>query len=179
MTMLRKHKRKIIKGGEAGFTIVELIIVMVLTSFLGTFGFQLLAQSLVAQRNMQVRKAHSDDAVLTLGKISRELSQGERPIHKFGGDELGFVKVVGSGNLYVLYTQVGQEVLRYETASTGSTSAAKDTDYLSALAAGGAVVAKDVNVFVFDVDGDRGDVSLTFNQENDARTTKVLIRNEI
>ena len=68
-----KRKQRVSKGGEAGFTMVELILVIVLTSILGTFGFQILTQSLLAQRNMQVRKEHSDDAVLALDKISSEI----------------------------------------------------------------------------------------------------------
>jgi type II secretory pathway pseudopilin PulG len=68
-----KRKQRAPKGGEAGFTMVELVLVIVLTSILGMFGFQILTNSLLAQRNMQVRKEHSDDAVLALNKISSEI----------------------------------------------------------------------------------------------------------
>ncbi len=172
--MFRKYKRKKTKREESGFTMVELMVVIVLSSFLGTFGLNILAQSLVAQKNMEVRKAHSDDAVLTLGKINRELGQAKTPIHKFGMDEMGFEKVVWDGNLYVLYRQVADEVLRLETASTGD----NDTDYITVLTTIPAVVARDVSTFDFQLSGNRGDVSLLFNGEGDNRTTSVFIRNE-
>jgi type II secretory pathway pseudopilin PulG len=69
----KRKKQRVPKGGEAGFTMVELVLVIVLTSILGMFGFQILTNSLLAQRNMQVRKEHSDDAVLVLDRISREV----------------------------------------------------------------------------------------------------------
>ncbi len=174
MTMFRKYKRKKTKREEAGFTMIELVVVIVLSSFLGTFGLNILAQSLVAQKNMEVRKAHSDDAVLTLGKINRELGQARKPIHKSGSDEMGFEKVVWDGNLYVLYRQVLDEVLRLETASTGD----NDNDYITVLTTISAVVARDVDTFDFQLNGDRGDVILRFNGEGDNRTTSVFIRNE-
>ena len=73
--MFKKHKHRISKGGEAGFTLVELIVVLVLTSILGTFGFEILTDSLLAQRNVQVRKEHSDDAVLAMSTLQREIME--------------------------------------------------------------------------------------------------------
>ena len=53
MPMNRKHKRQNTQGAEAGFTLIELIIVIVLASILGTFVFSIISKSLASQINMQ------------------------------------------------------------------------------------------------------------------------------
>ncbi len=73
MRLDKKYKHKSPRGGEAGFTLIEMIIVVVLLSILGTFIFQILTKSLSAQIAMQKRKERADDAVLVLERISREL----------------------------------------------------------------------------------------------------------
>ncbi len=73
--MLSKHRRKNTENGEAGFTMIELIIVVMLTSIMGTFVFNILGQCLAAQREMQVRRAHSDDAVLALRQMSIDIME--------------------------------------------------------------------------------------------------------
>jgi len=73
--MNRKHKRQNTQGAEAGFTLLELIIVLTLASILGTFVFSIISKSLAAQINMQTKKEMSDAAVLSLARISRELRE--------------------------------------------------------------------------------------------------------
>jgi prepilin-type N-terminal cleavage/methylation domain-containing protein len=73
--MNRKHKRQYTQGAEAGFTLLELIIVLTLASILGTFVFSIITKSLVAQINMQTKKERSDAAALSLERISRELGE--------------------------------------------------------------------------------------------------------
>ncbi len=73
--MNRKHKRHNTQGAEAGFTLIELIIVLTLASILGTFVFSIITKSLTAQINMQTKKERSDAAVLSLERISRELGE--------------------------------------------------------------------------------------------------------
>ena len=85
--MFRKYKRKITKCGEEGFTMVELTVVIVLTAILGLFSFQALTQSILVQQDMQERKEHSDDGVLALNHISRELRGARSPIHLTGTDK--------------------------------------------------------------------------------------------
>ncbi len=170
--MLRKHRRKNTEGGEAGFTLVELIIVIVLSSLLGVFGFRMLAQTLIAQQNIQSRKEHSDDAVLALDKISRELRLANT-IHTATTDKLEFVKfdsVVAAG-IYVLYERDAgtDQLLRYEATSTG----VPGTDETTAKTAGGSIIAAEVDEFASDTSGN---LSLEFDGEN-ARQTSVYVRN--
>ncbi len=184
--MLRKYRSKNTKCGEAGFTLVELIIVIVLTSLLGVFGFQMLAQSLLAQRNMQLRKEHSDDAVMVLDKISRELRQASA-IYTDSANDLSFLKYDsttpdddGDGEpdgLYVLYLRdtVTWELNRYELAATGAGAG----DRGAAIVAGRSLVAEDVFGFTPSVASDVGDISLQFDGEDSPRTTSVRIRNVV
>ncbi len=59
---------------------VELVIVIVLSSILGVFALNIFGQCIVAQRDMQVRKEHSDDAVLVLRQMSREIMEAKGTI---------------------------------------------------------------------------------------------------
>ena len=80
MTLIPFNKRcrhKSPQVGEAGFTLIEMIIVIVLASILGTFIFQVLTKSLGAQIAMQTRKERADDAILVLEKISREVREAK------------------------------------------------------------------------------------------------------
>ncbi len=72
-----RDKRKSPQAGEAGFTLVEMIIVLVLASILSVFVFQIFTKCLKAQISMQERKERSDDAVLVQEKISREIMEAE------------------------------------------------------------------------------------------------------
>jgi prepilin-type N-terminal cleavage/methylation domain-containing protein len=95
MPMNRKHKRQNTQGAEAGFTLIELIIVITIASILGTFVFSIITKSLVAQINMQRKKERSDEAVLSLERISRELIEA-RYIDYADNNELRFEKRITS-----------------------------------------------------------------------------------
>ncbi|MFQ5861924.1 MAG: type II secretion system protein J [Candidatus Brocadiales bacterium] len=56
-----------------GFTLVELIVVIVLASILGVFTFQFLTSGLRTFKDFSARKEKSNDANLTLDRVSREL----------------------------------------------------------------------------------------------------------
>ena len=85
------------RSGEAGFTMIELIIVIVLTSILGTFVFQIVTNSLNTLITMRTRKERADDAVLVLEKISREVREA-KSIDTAGSNTLIFVKNVTSSS---------------------------------------------------------------------------------
>ena len=107
MPMNRKHKRKNTQGAEAGFTLIELIIVIALASILGTFVFSIISKSLASQINMQERKVRSDDAVLSLERIGRELREA-RDITSHGNNILIFEKKITSStdaNTFIRYVR--------------------------------------------------------------------------
>ena len=68
---------------------------LVLASILGIFVFQVLTKSLAAQITMQKKKERSDDAILVLGKISREVKEATA-INNTGSNQLVFEKNVTS-----------------------------------------------------------------------------------
>ena len=119
--MNRKHKRQNTQGAEAGFTLLELIIVLTLASILGTFVFSIISKSLAAQINMQTKKEMSDAAVLSLARISRELREA-KTIHTTGTGELIFEKKITSSkdtNLFIRYVRnTGNKTLRRQSATT-------------------------------------------------------------
>lgn len=176
--MFRKHKCKITKGGESGFTLVELILVIVLTSILGTFVFQILTQSLLAQRDMQVRKEHSDDGVLAMDQISRELGAAVGTNILASTDMLGFRKVDRSTAFghYVLYGRNSgtNQLVRLSILSTdndGNDHGTVTSQFSSNM---GNVVAENVSAFTADI---LGNISLQFTGEASARQTRVFVRN--
>jgi prepilin-type N-terminal cleavage/methylation domain-containing protein len=89
MQINRKHKRQYTKDGEAGFTLIEMIIVIVIASILGGFIFQILTKSLGAQIAMQNRKERADDAILVSEKISREIREAKNIVYA-GNNQLIF-----------------------------------------------------------------------------------------
>ncbi len=74
---------------------IEMIIVIVLASILGTFIFGILTKSLGAQIAMQNRKERADDAVMVLEKISREVREA-KTINNTSSNQLIFEKNVTS-----------------------------------------------------------------------------------
>ena len=56
-----------------GFTLIEMILVLVLMSILGVFTFEYLTSSLRTFKNFSVRKERNDDASLALERMSREI----------------------------------------------------------------------------------------------------------
>ncbi len=63
--------------GEAGFTLIEMVMVLVLASILGVFIFGTLTKCLVTQVTMQKRKERNDDAILSMEKMNRELREAK------------------------------------------------------------------------------------------------------
>ena len=93
--------------GEAGFTLIEMIIVIVLASILGIFIFQVLTKSLGTQIAMQTRKERDDAAIMILEKIGREIKEA-RTINSAGSDILIFEKNVTMSmdtNTFVRYVR--------------------------------------------------------------------------
>jgi prepilin-type N-terminal cleavage/methylation domain-containing protein len=69
----RKNGFRSTQKGEAGFTMMELVIVLVLASILGIFVLQIATSSLNTFITMRKRKERADDAVLALERMSREI----------------------------------------------------------------------------------------------------------
>ena len=121
MPMSKKHKRQNTQGAEAGFTLIELIIVITIASILGTFILSIITKSLAAQINMQRRKERSDDAVLSLERISKELREATT-INSTGSNVLIFEKNITSSkdtNLFIRYVRnTSNNRLRRQSATT-------------------------------------------------------------
>jgi prepilin-type N-terminal cleavage/methylation domain-containing protein len=142
MPMNRKHKCQNTQGAEAGFTLIELIMVIALASILGTFVFSIITKSLAAQINMQERKERSDDAVLSLERIGRELREAT-DISNIATNQLIFEKNVTSstdGNLFVKFVlnTSTNELMRQSSTTYGG---------LPGNSTSGNVIAENVTVF--------------------------------
>jgi len=121
MPISRKEKYRSSQSGEAGFTMVELVIVLVLTSILGTFIFQIVTNSLNTLVTMRTRKERSDDAILVLEKISREVREA-KIINSTGNNILIFEKNATSSadtNKFVRFVRdTSTDRLRRQSAAT-------------------------------------------------------------
>ncbi|KHE93955.1 MAG: prepilin-type N-terminal cleavage/methylation domain-containing protein [Candidatus Scalindua rubra] len=105
MPINKKYRNKSPQKGEAGFTLMEMVMVIVLASILGIFVFGVLTKCIVAQRDMQVRKEMSDDAVRSMDKVNRELREAS-VVYSAQPNQLFFKKSITSStdpNLFVLY----------------------------------------------------------------------------
>jgi prepilin-type N-terminal cleavage/methylation domain-containing protein len=72
------HRKCLPAGpGEAGFTMIEVIVVVVLTSILATFVFGIISQSVGILVATGIRKERADDAVMALEKMSREIREAK------------------------------------------------------------------------------------------------------
>ena len=154
MPINKENGCKTAQRGEAGFTLIEMIIVVVLSSILGTFIFGVLTKSLAAQRNMQVRKERSDDAVLALERISREVR------------EANSVNSAGSNVLIFRRADTGQAVKFIRNTSTNRLrrQSAADVPSLPGNSTDGTIVAENVNVF-----------SVSTNQEYSSSVNLIVI----
>ncbi len=160
MTMLRKHKRKKTKVGEAGFTLVELIVAVLLLSLLGTFVVNILGQCLSAQSSMQVRKEHSDDAIMVLHQMSKEIMEATSV-----GTGVGVLTLTVDGVDLAYNVNAGDELIR--TVDPGGVAVPN-------------VMAGDVASLNTSVEGGTADtilVNLLFNDETVSRDIKVFARN--
>ena len=142
-----KYRRKSPQMGEAGFTLIEMIIVIVLASILGIFIFQVLTKSLGAQIAMQTRKERDDDAILVLEKISREVKEAKTI--SVGTNILTLEKNVTSNadtNLHIEYW-LNASTLRRESATTAGGLPGSVTS------TSGNIVAENVTAFIVNAIG--------------------------
>jgi prepilin-type N-terminal cleavage/methylation domain-containing protein len=125
------------KNGEAGFTMIELVIVLVLASILGAFVFQIVTNSLDTYISMRKRKERADDAVLVLEKISREV-RAANDINSAGSDILIF-KRADTGKAVKFIRNSSTNKLRRQSAA--------DVASLPGSSSSGNIVAENVSVF--------------------------------
>jgi len=177
MPMNRKHKRQNTQGAEAGFTLIELIIVIALASILNIFIFSIITKSLASQINMQERKVRSDEAVLSLERIGRELREATN-ISNISSNQLIFEKNVTSSadaNIFVKFVRNSStNELRRQSSTTYGGLPGNDTS--------GDIIAKNVTVFSASPEQSYGSslnvivLDLTF-ENGSAWRTKVFPRN--
>lgn len=135
MQVNRKHKRKSSRSGEAGFTLIEMVIVIVLASILGIFVFGVLTKCLDAQIDMQKRKVRSDDAIRALERINREFREA-KDLWWAVNDFLIFDKKITSSsdtNLSIKYqlNTVTNTLTRYSDTSAGAVWASTTGDVIA------------------------------------------------
>ncbi len=119
MHIKKKYRRRPPQTGEAGFTLIEMVMVIVLASILGMFVLGMLTKSIVAQRDMQVRKESNDDAIRSMDKITRELREASMSTSStFFAAQNNFMKFqkattsYADNNLYVMYVLMGTTLIR-------------------------------------------------------------------
>lgn len=133
----RKSGCKSTQNGEAGFTMIELVIVLVLASILGTFVFQIVTNSLNTYITMRTRKERADDAVLVLEKISREV-RAANTINN-AGDNILIFKRADTGKAVKFIRNTSTNRLRRQSAA--------DVASLPGSSSSGNIVAENVSVF--------------------------------
>ncbi len=137
MPIKKRCRHKSPQVGEAGFTLIEMIIVIVLASILGTFIFGVLTKSLDAQITMQERKERADDAILVLEKISREVK------------EANFINNTGSNILIFKRADTTKIVKFIRNTNTNRLrrQSAADVGGLPGNSSSGTILAENVTVF--------------------------------
>ncbi len=149
ITINKKCIHKPPQTGEAGFTLIEMVIVIVLSSILGIFVLGILTKCLVAQRDMQVRKEMSDEAIMTMEKMNRELKEANF-IQMVGANRLVFIKNITSSvvdtNLNVAYVldPDTNTLFRQSAATLGGLTWTGPPDFISP---SGTAIATNVNFF--------------------------------
>ncbi len=137
MPINKRCRHKSPQVGEAGFTLIEMIMVIVLVSILGIFIFQVLTKSLSAQIAMQTRKERADDAILVLEKINREIREANT-INNAGSNILIFKKA-DTGKAVKFIRNTSTNMLRRQSAD--------DVPSLPGNSTSGNIVAENVTVF--------------------------------
>lgn len=122
-----------------------MIMVLVLTSILGTFIFQIVNQSLNTLITMRTKKEMSDDAVMSLDKISREVREAKN-ITSTVSNKLVFEKNVSSSadtNKWVKYVRdtSTKDLLRQSASSEANLLALPDDN------TSGDIIAENVTSF--------------------------------
>ena len=133
----RKSGSQSTQNGEAGFTMIELVIVLVLASILGTFVFQIVTSSLNTYITMRTRKERADDAVLVLEKISREVRAANNINN--AGDNILIFKSADTGKAVKFIRNTATNRLRRQSAA--------DVPSLPGSSSSGNIVAENVSVF--------------------------------
>lgn len=133
----RKSGCKSTQNGEAGFTMIELVIVLVLASILGIFVFQIVTSSLKTLITMRTRKERADDAVLVLEKISREVRTANNINN--AGDNILIFKSADTGKAVKFIRNTSTSRLRRQSAA--------DVASLPGSSSSGNIVAENVSVF--------------------------------
>lgn len=159
-------------NAEDGFTLIEMIMVVVLLSILGIFIFEVLTRSLNAQIKMQNRKERSDDAVLVLDKISREVREA-KTINSAGSNTLTFTKNVTSSadaNTVVKFIlNTSANILMRQSASSVGALPGNSTS--------GSIAAENVSIFSVSLDAsNRVVIGLDFSGGSEWET-KIYPRN--
>ncbi len=173
MPIKGKYRCQFSQSGEAGFTLIEMIIVLVLASILGTFICGILTKCLVAQIDLQKRKERNDDAVLSVERMNREVREAKNII--FAGNISGvpmllFEKNITSGtdtNLFVKY------ILNSPTSSLMRQSELTEPILQSNVmnSTAGDVIATDVSLYWGkDVSNQKIQIKLEFNDGSDWQT---------
>ncbi len=116
---------------------IELVIVLVLTSVLGTFVFQIVTKSLSTSITMSTRKERADDAVLVLEKISREV-RAANTINSTSSNLLIF-KRADTGKAVKFIRNTATNRLRRQSAA--------DVPSLPGNSSSGDVIAENVTLF--------------------------------
>jgi prepilin-type N-terminal cleavage/methylation domain-containing protein len=165
----------LIGAGQAGFTLIEVIIVVILTGILGSYTFYILSGSTRTFATMATRKERADDAVLALDKISREVRDAKTvtsPPDTAEVSTLTFTKKNASGNdtsTSITYTLV--------TDSSAFIISSSGNELQRQSGAGTSVVAKNVSSFAVSKDAsNRIVIKLAFSSGSSWQT-KVSIRN--
>lgn len=161
-----KNESQSTQNGEAGFTMIELVIVLVLTSILGIFVFQIVTSSLNTLITMRKRKERADDAVLVLEKISREV-RSANDINSVGSNILIF-KRADTGKAVKFIRNSGTNRLRRQSAA--------DVASLPSSSSSGNVVAENVSVFTSSNTGGLIALDLQFSGGSEWET-KIYPRN--
>ncbi len=100
------------RTGAAGFTLIELVVVIALIGAVGTMGAGLIARAVDMYRNTGARSALVDEAEVAVRRLSRELAgalpNSIRIVNADGGVYLEYVPVLASGR-YRAFASVSAE----------------------------------------------------------------------
>ncbi len=150
MPTKKKYRHNPPRDGEAGFTLIEMIIVILLTSILGTMIFQIFTKSLNLQIAMQKRKERSDDAILVLEKISREVRMADS-INNAGSNKLIFIRADTGKAVKFIRNATTSKLRRQSAADVASLPSDTSTS--------GNLVAENVSVFTCSSENGSGSIN--------------------
>ncbi len=103
-----------------GFTLIELIIVIVISSMVSVFTFSFIYNSIQAYRLMRIQRQLYQEASYALERITRELRDASYNINSTGG--ISFTKAhqtPADANTFVRYYQSGTSLFRCSDSLSG------------------------------------------------------------